>query len=72
MSFNLQQKSLISAHAIGDGATCTNVGNVILPNFIDNGPTIRPAIFISFLAVCNEVDFKHGEVASFLLIFRRN
>ena len=39
---------------------CTTAGNVTVPNFIKNGLTIRPAIFISLPAVCHDMFFRHG------------
>ena len=46
------------------GATCTTVRNVKLPNLIDNGPTIRPAIFVYIPVVYNGVAFKHEVLGS--------
>ena len=54
------KKSNPSSMSLLIGATCTTAGNVTVPYFINNGPTIRPTIFISLSAVCNDVTFRHG------------
>ena len=51
------------------GATCTNVGNMTLPNYIDTGPIIRPTTFIFLPAVCKVVAFKHGGLGFISLYF---
>ena len=65
-SFNListrcfNRKSSPNSMSSWIGAKCTTSGNVVLSNFNDTGPTIRPSIFISHPAVCNVTTFRHG------------
>ena len=66
---NLQQKFNHRSMLLLISATCTTVEKVILPNFIDNGPTISPDIFISLPAVCNDVNFKDGRLGFIPLCF---
>ena len=58
ISSNLQQKVKSQQHVVIDQCNIHHL--VKLPNLIDNGPTIRPAIFIYLPTVCNDVAFKHG------------